>query len=151
MADRVQPVISLVVPFYNEELVIDEFRSCIVPVLEATNELFEVICVNDGSHDRTAEMLDAICAEDPRFKAAHFSRNFGHQAAVTAGLHIARGRCAIVLDADLQDPPELIHSLLPKWREGFDIVYAQRRARGGRRADETGDRFFVLSDPGEAD
>lgn len=142
MADPVQPVISLVVPFYNEELVIDEFRSCIVPVLEATNELFEVICVNDGSHDRTAEMLDAICAEDPRFKAAHFSRNFGHQAAVTAGLHIARGRCAIVLDADLQDPPELIRSLLAKWREGFDIVYAQRRARAGEGRMKRGTAFL---------
>lgn len=142
MADPVQPVISLVVPFYNEELVIDEFRSCIVPVLEATNELFEVICVNDGSHDHTAEMLDAICAEDPRFKAAHFSRNFGHQAAVTAGLHIARGRCAIVIDADLQDPPELIHSLLAKWREGFDIVYAQRRVRAGEGRMKRGTAFL---------
>lgn len=142
MADPLQPVVTLVVPFYNEELVIHEFRSRIVSVLEATNERFEVLCVNDGSHDRTAEMLDAICAEDPRFKAAHFSRNFGHQAAVTAGLHIATGRCAIVIDADLQDPPELIHSLLAKWREGFDIVYAQRRARAGEGRMKRGTAFL---------
>jgi glycosyltransferase involved in cell wall biosynthesis len=131
MADSGQPVVSLVVPFYNEEPVIGEFRSRIVPVLEATDEPFEVICVNDGSRDRTAEMLDAICAEDPRFKAAHFSRNFGHQAAVTAGVHLASGKCVIIIDADLQDPPELIVPLLAKWREGFDIVYAKRRARAG--------------------
>jgi glycosyltransferase involved in cell wall biosynthesis len=131
MADPVRPVVSLVVPFYNEELVIDEFRARIVSVLEATNERFEVVCVNDGSRDKTAQMLDAICAADPRFRAVHFSRNFGHQAAVTAGMHIARGQCAIVIDADLQDPPELIDSLLAKWREGFDVVYAQRRSRAG--------------------
>lgn len=125
------PVISLVVPFYNEELVIDAFRSRIVPVMEKTGETFEVICVNDGSRDRTAEMLDAICAFDPRFRALHFSRNFGHQPAVTAGINVARGKCAIIIDADLQDPPELIDELLAKWREGFEIVYAQRRARVG--------------------
>jgi dolichol-phosphate mannosyltransferase len=131
MPESAGPVVSLVVPFYNEEPVIDEFRSRIVPVLEKTGETFEVICVNDGSRDRTAEMLDAICAEDSRFRAIHFSRNFGHQPAVTAGIHAARGQCAIVIDADLQDPPELIDSLLAKWREGFEIVYAQRRARAG--------------------
>lgn len=131
MADPLRPVVSLVVPFYNEELVIEEFRARIVPVLEATNERFEVICVNDGSRDRTAEMLDAICAADRRFTAVHFSRNFGHQAAVTAGIHLAKGKCAIIIDADLQDPPELIDSLLAKWREGFEIVYAQRKARVG--------------------
>jgi glycosyltransferase involved in cell wall biosynthesis len=142
MADSGQPVVSLVVPFYNEELVIGEFRSRIIPVLEATKESFEVICVNDGSSDRTAEMLDAICAGDSRFKALHFSRNFGHQAAVTAGVHVATGRCAIIIDADLQDPPELIDPLLAKWREGFDIVYAQRRARAGEGRMKRGTAFL---------
>jgi len=131
MADSDLPVLSLVVPFYNEEPVIEAFHSRIVPVLEGTGESFEVICVNDGSRDKTADMLDALSARDPRFKAAHFSRNFGHQAAVTAGVHLAKGQCAIIIDADLQDPPELIDSLLAKWREGFEIVYAQRRARIG--------------------
>ncbi len=131
MADSDRPLLSLVVPFYNEEPTIEAFHSRIVPVLQGTGESFEVICVNDGSRDKTADMLDALSARDPRFKAAHFSRNFGHQAAVTAGVHLAKGQCAIIIDADLQDPPELIESLLAKWREGFDIVYAQRRARTG--------------------
>jgi dolichol-phosphate mannosyltransferase len=130
------------VPFYNEEPVIDEFRSRIVPVLEKTGETFEVICVNDGSRDRTAEMLDALCAGDSRFRALHFSRNFGHQPAVTAGIHAARGQCAIIIDADLQDPPELIDSLLAKWREGFEIVYAQRRARAGESGMKRGTAFM---------
>jgi dolichol-phosphate mannosyltransferase len=99
--------------------------------MEKTGETFEVICVNDGSRDRTAEMLDALCAADSRFRALHFSRNFGHQPAVTAGINVARGKCAIIIDADLPDPPELIDELLAKWREGFEIVYAQRRARAG--------------------
>lgn len=131
IADPVRPVASIIVPFFNEELVIEALRARIVPVLEATAAPFEIICVNDGSRDKTAEMLDAICAVDPRFKGVHFSRNFGHQAAVTAGLHFATGDCAIIIDADLQDPPELIEQLLAKWREGFEVVYAQRRARAG--------------------
>ena len=142
MPDSAEPVVSLVVPFYNEELVIDEFRSRIVPVLEATKESFEVVCINDGSRDGTAEMLDAMCAGDPRFKALHFSRNFGHQAAVTAGIHAARGQCAIVIDADLQDPPELLNSLLARWREGYEIVYAQRRARAGESSMKRGTAFL---------
>jgi dolichol-phosphate mannosyltransferase len=137
-----RPVISLIVPIYNEELVIDEFRSRIVPVLEKTNESFEVICVNDGSRDRSADMLDALCAADPRFKALHFSRNFGHQAAVTAGMSVASGQCAIIIDADLQDPPELIQALLDKWREGFEVVYAQRRARAGESRMKRGTAFM---------
>ncbi|MDP9176304.1 MAG: glycosyltransferase family 2 protein [Gemmatimonadota bacterium] len=142
MADSERPLLSLVVPFYNEELVIDEFHARIVPVLEGTKESFEVICVNDGSRDKTAVMLDALAASDPRFKAAHFSRNFGHQAAVTAGVHLASGKCAIIIDADLQDPPELIDALLAKWREGFDIVYAQRRARAGEGRMKRGTAFL---------
>jgi dolichol-phosphate mannosyltransferase len=129
--NHLHPVVSIIVPFFNEELVIEALRARIVPVLEATGAPFEIICVNDGSRDNTAQMLDAICAADPRFKGVHFSRNFGHQAAVTAGLHFATGDCAIIIDADLQDPPELIEQLLAKWREGFEVVYAQRRARAG--------------------
>jgi dolichol-phosphate mannosyltransferase len=76
-------------------------------------------------------MLDQIARSDPRFKAIHFSRNFGHQAAVTAGLHAASGQIVVVIDADLQDPPELIHEMIAKWNEGFDVVYAQKRRREG--------------------
>jgi len=142
MADSDRPLLSLVVPFYNEEQVIEAFHARIVPVLEGIGDSFEVICVNDGSRDKTADMLDALSASDPRFKAAHFSRNFGHQAAVTAGVHLAKGKCAIIIDADLQDPPELIDSLLAKWREGFDIVYAQRRARAGEGRMKRGTAFL---------
>ena len=100
ISDTVRPVVSIIVPFFNEELVIEALRARIVPVLEATGAPFEIICVNDGSRDKTAEMLDAICAADPRFKGVHFSRNFGHQAAFTEGLHFATGDCAIINDAD---------------------------------------------------
>jgi len=127
----VTPVVSIVVPIYNEELVIEALHSRLLQVLDRMGESFEVICVNDGSRDRSAAILDSICASDTRFKAIHFSRNFGHQAAVTAGLHALSGQCAIVIDADLQDPPELILDMLQKWREGFDVVYAQRTARVG--------------------
>lgn len=123
--------VSLVVPIYNEEAVIEELRSRLVPVMESLGSEFEIICVNDGSRDRSAETLDAICEKDPRFKVLHFSRNFGHQAAVTAGLHAAAGDCAVIIDADLQDPPEVIGELVQKWRSGYQVVYAKRRTRAG--------------------
>ncbi len=122
--------LSLVVPIYNEEAVIDELHARLVRVIEPMGP-FEVICVNDGSVDRSADMLDALSGSDPRFKALHFSRNFGHQAAVTAGLHAATGDCAVIIDADLQDPPELVGEMLEKWKQGFDVVYAKRRERAG--------------------
>jgi dolichol-phosphate mannosyltransferase len=120
-----------VVPIYNEELVIEALHSRLLQVLQPSGETFEVVFVNDGSRDDSARLLDAICRSDPRFKALHFSRNFGHQAAVTAGLHAVSGQCAVVIDADLQDPPELILEMLAKWREGYEVVYAQRTARAG--------------------
>ena len=134
------PRLSLIVPIYNEESVIDELRARLLPVVEPLGP-FEVILINDGSKDRSAEMLDALCAADPRFIALHFSRNFGHQAAVTAGLHEATGECAVIIDADLQDPPELIAELMKKWEENFDVVYAQRRARAGEGPLKRGTAF----------
>jgi polyisoprenyl-phosphate glycosyltransferase len=125
------PTLSVVVPIYNEELVIEALHSRLLQVLQPAGESFEVIFINDGSRDRSAELLDSICRSDSRFKAIHFSRNFGHQAAVTAGLHAVSGKCGVVIDADLQDPPELILDLMAKWREGFEVVYAQRTARTG--------------------
>jgi dolichol-phosphate mannosyltransferase len=119
------------VPVFNEEQVISLLHSRLSAVLPPIAPQFEVIFVNDGSVDRTAEIVDAICAADTRFKALHFSRNFGHQAAVTAGLSAARGDCIVVIDADLQDPPELIADLVEKWRTGYDVVYAQRISREG--------------------
>ncbi|HUQ19569.1 MAG TPA: glycosyltransferase family 2 protein [Gemmatimonadaceae bacterium] len=123
------PTFSVVVPIFNEEAVIEPLHSRLLQVLEPIGESFEVIFVNDGSADRSADMLDAICNGDRRFKAVHFSRNFGHQAAVTAGLRATTGKAAIVIDADLQDPPELIPEMLKRWREGFDVVYAQKNRR----------------------
>ena len=136
------PTVSIVVPIYNEELVIEALHSRLLQVLIPARESFEVVFVNDGSRDKSAEMVDAICRADPRFKAIHFSRNFGHQAAVTAGLHVLKGACAVVIDADLQDPPELILEMLAKWREGFEVVYAQRSARVGEGLVKRGTAFL---------
>jgi dolichol-phosphate mannosyltransferase len=123
--------LSLVVPIYNEEEVIEALHSRLIQVIAPAVEKFEVIFVNDGSRDRSPDMLDAICRADNRFKALHFSRNFGHQAAVTAGLHAARGAVVVVIDADLQDPPELVLDMLAHWADGSDVVYAQKKRRKG--------------------
>ncbi len=123
--------VSLVVPVYNEEEVIEALHSRLIQVLGPAIGHFEVIFVNDGSKDRSPEMLDSICNADRRFKALHFSRNFGHQAAVTAGLHAATGAVVVVIDADLQDPPELIVRMLDAWAEGSHVVYAQKKRRMG--------------------
>ena len=90
---------------------------------------YELILVDDGSRDRTAEIIAELCADDSRVRAVHFSRNFGHQAALAAGLQHACGRGVVILDADLQDPPELIPELVARWRDGYQVVYAQRRKR----------------------
>jgi dolichol-phosphate mannosyltransferase len=101
----------------------------LTPVLEGITSEFEVVFVDDGSRDGSAEMLDALNASDARFKVIHFSRNFGHQAALQAGLDAATGDAIVLMDADLQDPPEFLVSLIAKWREGFDVVYAIRKRR----------------------
>lgn len=129
--DSGRPLLSVVVPVYNEQEVLEALHSRLLQVLSPAVTSFEVVLVNDGSRDRTSAMLDSICNSDPRFKALHFSRNFGHQAAVTAGLHAVTGNAVVVIDADLQDPPELILQMMAKWREGFDVVYAQKKRRQG--------------------
>ena len=126
-----RPLLSVVVPIFNEEEVIEALHSRLLQVLAPSVPSFEVVFVNDGSKDRSAGMLDAICKSDSRFKALHFSRNFGHQAAVTAGLHSVTGGVIVVIDADLQDPPELINDMLARWRDGYDVVYAQKERREG--------------------
>ncbi|MEO5588268.1 MAG: glycosyltransferase family 2 protein [Gemmatimonadaceae bacterium] len=130
-ADQARPLISVVVPLYNEEEVIEPLHSRLLQTLAPEIPSFEVVFVNDGSKDSSPQMLDGIARSDSRFKAIHFSRNFGHQAAVTAGLHAASGQAVIVIDADLQDPPELIHQMIAKWNDGFDIVYAKKKRRDG--------------------
>jgi dolichol-phosphate mannosyltransferase len=121
--------LSAVVPVYNEEGSLGELHRRVTSVLESLDIPYELILVDDGSRDRTREIIADLCNNDDRVRAVHLSRNFGHQAALAAGLQHASGRAVIVLDADLQDPPELIPELVARWREGFQVVYAQRRKR----------------------
>ena len=124
-------MISVVVPCYNEEEVIRAFYGRTAPVLSDLSEEFELVFVNDGSRDRTREILLDLHCRDPRVKLVDLSRNFGKEIAMTAGLDFAVGDPVVLIDADLQDPPELIPALLEKWREGYDVVYATRIARDG--------------------
>lgn len=125
------PELSAVVPVYNEEETLGELHRRLAGVLDGLGVEYEILLVNDGSRDRTSEILDTLAREQPRVRAIHFSRNFGHQAAVSAGLVYARGRALVVLDADLQDPPELIGRMLEAWRAGNQVVYARRTVRRG--------------------
>ncbi|MGG6294277.1 glycosyltransferase family 2 protein [Leptolyngbya sp. AN02str] len=129
--ERSEVELSIVVPFYNEELNIDWFFERIEAVLAPLNVAYEVVCVNDGSRDQTVSFLIAHHHRNPAIKVVDFSRNFGKEVAITAGMDYTVGNAVVVMDADLQDPPELIHELLAKWREGFDVVYAVRRSRQG--------------------
>jgi glycosyltransferase involved in cell wall biosynthesis len=124
--------ISVVVPVHNEWIGIEEFFHALQAVLDGVAPLsYEVIFIDDGSDDRTIEKLMAFRAADDRVKVIRLSRNFGKDVALSAGLEYARGDAVIPIDADLQDPPELIPEMIAKWREGFDVVYAARRSRVG--------------------
>jgi len=123
--------LSIVVPMYNESEGIDVLFERLTAVLVETGLDYEVVCVNDGSADDTLERLTAIAARDPHVVVVDLARNFGKEPALTAGIDHARGEAVIPIDADLQDPPELILEMVAKWREGFDVVYAKRRARRG--------------------
>src|SRR3954463_10505756 len=122
-------MISVVVPIFNEEENLPELRTRMTAALDSTGESWELICVNDGSRDRSLAMLQQMHAEDPRIKIINLSRNFGHQPAVTAGIHHARGDCVVLIDGDLQDPPEIIGEMITKWKEGNQVVLAERRSR----------------------
>jgi glycosyltransferase involved in cell wall biosynthesis len=122
-------MISIIIPVYNEEAVLWLLHERLANVANAWTKPFEVILVNDGSADRSLEILLEIHRKDPRFKVVDLSRNFGHQAALSVGLSCAAGECVLVLDADLQDPPEIINQFLQKWQEGYDIVYGVRTRR----------------------
>lgn len=126
-----RPVFSLVIPVWNEEAVIPVLYARLVEVMESTGDPWEVIFVNDGSADRSMEMLIEIHEQDRRVKLLNFSRNFGHQIAITAGFDYADGDAVIVMDADLQDPPEVLLRMIEKWREGYDVAYAVRTKREG--------------------
>jgi polyisoprenyl-phosphate glycosyltransferase len=120
---------SFVVPIYNEEANIPELYRRLKEVMAQLEGEVEVILVNDGSRDRSLQLLRQIHAHDPRFCYLSFARNFGHQIAVTAGLNFCRGRAIVVMDADLQDPPELVLEMAKQWRQGYAVVYAQRSQR----------------------
>jgi polyisoprenyl-phosphate glycosyltransferase len=124
---------SIVVPMYNEQAVAEEF---IRRATEAFSALpaYEIIIVDDGSTDDTARIVSALANSDPHLKVVRFARNFGHQTATTAGIDLADGDTVSVIDADLQDPPELIPQMVEKWREGADIVFAVRESRAGESA-----------------
>lgn len=129
-------MISVVIPIFNEEENLPELHRRTAAALESTGRPWEVIFVNDGSRDRSAEMIRSLHAADSRFKLVSLSRNFGHQPAITAGIHHARGDCVILIDGDLQDPPEVIPDLVNAWTQGSQVVLAERRSRaeGGMRS-----------------
>ncbi len=122
---------SIVVPLYNEEQVIHETYKRLKKVMDSTEEPYEIIFVNDGSRDKTLEMAKEICSHDSFIKLLSFSRNFGHQLAITAGMDHSIGKAVIVIDADLQDPPEVMLDMIAKWKEGYEVVYGKRTKRKG--------------------
>ncbi|HML45331.1 MAG TPA: glycosyltransferase family 2 protein [Clostridia bacterium] len=132
--DRV--MFSIVIPAYNEESVIDECHRRLTQTLRAMGEPYELIFVNDGSRDHTVERIEALCDRDPCVKLVSLSRNHGHQLAVSAGLDHAAGEAIVIIDADLQDPPEIIPEMVKLWKEGYDVVYGKRKKR------PEGERFF---------
>jgi len=140
-----RPTFSVVVPAYNEAASILAFHARLARVMAPVGT-WEAIYVNDGSRDDTLLRLQSIRRQDPRLALLNLSRNFGKEVAVTAGLDHARGDAVIIIDADLQDPPELIPQLIAGWREGYDVVYAQRRSRHSDSAMKrtTADLFYRL-------
>lgn len=122
---------SIVIPVYNEEAVIEQTYQRLKQVMDKTEELYELIFVDDGSRDQSAAMIKRFADQDYAVKLISFSRNFGHQVAITAGMDYASGAATVVIDADLQDPPELILEMIAQWQEGYQVVYAKRTKRKG--------------------
>lgn len=125
------PEISVIIPVYNEEGNLEKLHSRLTEVMQGLGKSYELFFVNDGSRDKSMEMIRALADRDKVVKFICFSRNFGHQIAVTAGLEACAGQKAVIIDADLQDPPELIGEMYTKMAEGFEVVYARRRKRKG--------------------
>lgn len=122
---------TIIVPVYNEEAVINETYRRLTLVMQSLGQAYELLFVNDGSVDRTVEIIRALAEKDECIRLLDFSRNFGHQIAITAGMDNARGDAIIIIDADLQDPPETIPLMIEKWQEGYEVVYAKRSQREG--------------------
>lgn len=136
-----KPAYSIVLPVYNEEQGLEETYRRISSVLDALQAESEIILVDDGSYDSSLVKIRQLHERDPRVRYVSLSRNFGHQIAVTAGLSFARGDAVVILDADLQDPPELIPKLIEKWREGYEVVYARRTSR---QKESAGKKMFAF-------
>lgn len=122
---------SIIIPVFNEEQVIEHTYERLKIVMDSTGETYELLFINDGSRDSTVDILKRLGETDNHIKVIDFSRNFGHQIAITAGMDFAKGDAVIIIDADLQDPPELILKMIEKWKSGYDVVYAKRTARKG--------------------
>ena len=126
-----KPIYSIIAPIFNESGNIQELYHRIRDVLDSTGESWEIILIDDGSTDDSADLIRQHAAQDARVKPVIFARNFGHQIAVTAGLDYSQGDAVVIIDSDLQDPPEVILDLISKWKEGFQVVYAVRAEREG--------------------
>jgi len=126
-----QPVYSVVAPVFNEIETLPHFYRRVIEVMEGVAEPFELVLINDGSMDGSFLAMQELHRSDPRVRVINFSRNFGHQIAISAGLDYARGEAVIIIDADLQDPPEVIPKLIARWKDGAEVVYAQRSKRRG--------------------
>jgi dolichol-phosphate mannosyltransferase len=136
------PEVSVVVPLFNEQENIEQLYRRTVRALDAIGCSYELLLVNDGSRDATPQLLDRLQKQDASVVVLHLSRNFGHQAAISAGIDHARGDAVIVMDGDLQDPPEVVHRLIEAWREGHDVVYAVRTQRKEGLAKRLGYALF---------
>lgn len=127
-------LLSVIIPVFNEESLILESVKRLTAVMTQLGCRYELIFINDGSHDRTLELLKQEQLKNSRIRILNFSRNFGHQTAITAGADHAKGDAVVIIDADLQDPPELIKEMIEKWQQGYDVVYARRKSRLGESA-----------------
>jgi glycosyltransferase involved in cell wall biosynthesis len=126
-----KPTISIIAPIFNEKESLPELLRRIGAVMDGMGETWELILVDDGSSDGSTDQIRALAAQDAHIRPVIFARNFGHQIAVTAGLDYSRGDAVVIIDADLQDPPEVINEMVAKWREGFEVVFAVRTEREG--------------------
>ncbi|HEY9078221.1 MAG TPA: glycosyltransferase family 2 protein [Anaerolineaceae bacterium] len=126
-----QPIFSIIAPIFDEFENLPELYRRVCQVMDATGEPWELVLVDDGSKDGSTEKIRELARQDERVRPVIFARNFGHQIAVTAGMDYSRGKAVVVIDADLQDPPEVILQLIAKWREGYEVVYAVRSEREG--------------------
>jgi glycosyltransferase involved in cell wall biosynthesis len=132
--NAVRPKYSIVAPVYNEEALVAEFCQRTIAAMEPLGEPFEIVLVNDGSRDRSPEIMRELHAKDYRIKVINFSKNFGHQIAITAGMDFARGDAVAVIDSDLQDPPEVIVEMIAEWKNGYQVIYGVRGEREGETA-----------------